>query len=400
MLFDFSLKSSLLFVFFVHGSVFSVLLLVKGIQHHDKPGFWLSLFTLLCTLYITPFMLGYAGWYSKNPYRDILFYIPFQQLLLLPPALYFYCKTLFDKTFSFQKSDLIHFIPALIYLLYSILVFITDKFVLGEYYFYKDGRDKDFSLEYQVAGFISLFFYLILSLRLYTKYKVITYDTVSYADSLTFKWAQRFIIASITLLILRLLFFIINPEWDEFGRKFWYYLAFSVLFYYISISGLINSVRSVISIKNLSARLVPGQDTGISPQMKALPGTTEDDQQPGKKSAIQDIAIWKDKVEHMMLVDKLYENPELAIFHLAAKLDTHSKKISQVINQGFALNFNDYINQHRVKAVIRKIDAGEHSVQTLLSLAYECGFNSKSTFNRAFKRYTSLSPNDYIKKNC
>lgn len=399
MLFDFSLKSSLLFVFFVHGFIFSALLLMKGIQHRDKPGLWLSLFTLLCTLYITPFMLGYAGWYSKNPYRDILFYIPFQQLLLLPPVLYFYCKTLFDKTFAFQKSDLIHFIPAIIYLLFSITVFITDKLVLGEYYFYKDGRDKDFSLEYQVAGFASLFFYLIRSLRLYVKYKTITYNTVSYADSLTFKWAQRFIIAFITLLILRLLFFILNPEWAEFGRKFWYYLVFSILFYYISISGLINSVRSVISIKNLPLEPVPSKNIPNPTKKEALTEMAEDYQQPGQKFEPEDIEIWKDKIDQLMLVDKMYENPELSIFHLAEKLGTHSK-ISQAINQGFGLNFNDYINQHRVKAVIRKLEAGEHSAQTLLGLAYECGFNSKSTFNRAFKRHTSLSPNDYIKKNC
>lgn len=83
MFFDFSLKSSFLFVFFIHGLVFTVLLFIKGIQNNDKPSFWLSLFTILSTLYISPFMLGYAGWYSKDPYKSILFYVPFQQLFLL-----------------------------------------------------------------------------------------------------------------------------------------------------------------------------------------------------------------------------------------------------------------------------------------------------------------------------
>lgn len=63
------------------------------------------------------------------------------------------------------------------------------------------------------------------------------------------------------------------------------------------------------------------------------------------------------------------------------------------------MNFNDFINQYRVKAVIKKMEAGEHTIQTLLGLALEVGFNSKSTFNRAFKRHTSRSPNDYIKEN-
>jgi AraC-like DNA-binding protein len=62
------------------------------------------------------------------------------------------------------------------------------------------------------------------------------------------------------------------------------------------------------------------------------------------------------------------------------------------------LNFNDFVNHHRIKAVLQKIAEGEHTIQTLLSIALECGFNSKSTFNRAFKRATSLSPKEYIEK--
>ncbi|MBB6326571.1 AraC-like DNA-binding protein [Algoriphagus iocasae] len=385
MLFDFNSKSSLLFVFFLHGLIFSCLLLVKGIQSNDKPSYWLSLFTFLCTLYISPFMLGYAGWYTENPYRDILFYIPFQQLLLLPPILYFYCKSLFDRTFTFRKVDYFHFLPAFLYLLYSLSIFLMDKVILKEAYFYEDGRDKDFIFEYQLAGFVSLVLYLILSLKSYKTYRNITYDTISYADSITFKWAQRFLIAFLGLLIFRGLFFILNPEWAEFGRKFWYYLVFSILFYYISLSGYLNSIRSVTSFLE------------TSPDQKRILPPTESSN--SEKVEVQDLEIWKEKIDRLMRIERIYENPELSIFEISQKLDTHSKKISQVINQGYDMNFNDFINQYRVKAVIKKMEAGEHTIQTLLGLALEVGFNSKSTFNRAFKRHTSRSPNDYIKEN-
>jgi hypothetical protein len=212
MLFHFSFKSSFLLIFFFHGLVFAFLLLRKGIINNDKPAFWLSLFAFLSSLYIAPFMLGYAGWYSNDPYRSILFYIPFQQLLLMPPVLYIYCKTLFDKSFVFQKKDGVHFFPALLYLLYTLAIAITDKAVLGYAYFYEDGRDKDFSLWYQLAGFGSLVFYLVKSLKLYKQYRFFTFNTVSYADALTFKWAQRFLIFLLLLVIIRGAFFIINPE--------------------------------------------------------------------------------------------------------------------------------------------------------------------------------------------
>jgi AraC-like DNA-binding protein len=400
MLFSFSLKSSILLIFFLHGIVFSVLLLIKGLQSGNKSSVWLSLFTVLCSLYIAPFMLGYAGWYSQQPYRNILFYIPFQQLFVLAPVLYFYFKTLLDKSFQFSAKEYIHFIPATIYLLYSFAIFLTDKVILNEYYFYANGKDKDFSSWYQIAGLLSLTYYLIKSLKTYYEYKTITYNVVSFADSVMFKWAKRFLIAFLMLIAIRILFFIVNPEWDEFGKKFWYYVCFSILFYYMSISGYTNSVLSATSFKdspiNSEADLKFEAD---NLKETALPLTSPDNEALQEdRNEMPDLDAWKEKIEKLMLVDRMYENPELVISDLSNKLRTHSKKISQVINQGFKMNFNDFVNHHRIRALLQKIEEGEHNIQTLLSLAFESGFNSKSTFNRAFKRATSLNPKEYIEK--
>jgi AraC-like DNA-binding protein len=399
MLFSFGLKSSILLIFFLHGIVFSTLLLIKGLQTENKSSLWLCLFTFLCSFYIAPFMFGYAGWYAQQPYRNILFYIPFQQLFLLPPVLYFYFKTLLDKSFQFSKKDYIHFIPAAIYLIYSIAIFFTDKVILNEYYFYADSKDKDFSTWYQIAGLISLSYYLIESLKTYYKYKTITYNVVSFADAVMFKWAKRFLVAFLLLIAIRIAFFIVNPEWDEFGKKFWYYVCFSILFYYMSISGYTNSILSVTSFKDSPVN----SDTALKFEVDnnietVLPLTNPDNEKLEEKNEIPDFDLWKEKIETLMLVEKMYENPELVIADLSNKLSTHSKKISQLINQGFNMNFNDFVNHYRIKAVIQKIEEGEHTIQTLLSLAFECGFNSKSTFNRAFKRSTSLSPKEYIEK--
>ncbi|MEL6821553.1 MAG: AraC family transcriptional regulator, partial [Calditrichota bacterium] len=83
-------------------------------------------------------MLGHAGWYSTQPYRDIMFYIPFQQVLFLGPLIYFYTQSLLDTSFRFRKKDLLHFVPGILYLIYSLIVLVTDKVILGEYYFYAD----------------------------------------------------------------------------------------------------------------------------------------------------------------------------------------------------------------------------------------------------------------------
>ncbi|MFY7733526.1 MAG: helix-turn-helix domain-containing protein [Bacteroidia bacterium] len=394
MLFSFSLKSSILLIFFFHGIVFSTLLLVKGLQTENKSNLWLSLFTLLCAFYIAPFMFGYAGWYSKQHYKDFLFYVPFQQLFLLPPVLYFYIKTLLDKSFQFSRKAYIHFVPATIYLIYSFIIFIIDKVILNEYYFYSDGKDKDFSLWYQVAGFFSLAFYLIRSIRTYNSYRIMTYNSVSFAESVMFKWAKRFLTAFLMLIILRMLFFMINPEWDEFGKKFWYYVSFSILFYYVSISGYTNSILSATSFKDSTIN----PNTDLKLEADNISETEFTNETKEEKNKVQDLDIWKEKIETLMCNNKMYENPQLVISDISSKLGTHSKKVSQVINQGFNMNFNDFINYYRITYFLQKIQGGEHNIQTFLSIAFECGFNSKSTFNRAFKRATSLNPKEYIEK--
>lgn len=387
MYFNFSDKSSLLLIFFFHGLVFSLLLFKKGFETDNKSDYWLGAFSLLSVLYVAPFMLGYAGWYGRLPYREFLFYAPFQQLLLLPPVLYFYFQRLFDKSFVFRARNLLHFLPALVYNLYVLVIWVADQCVLDEVYFYANGQDKDFDPWYQILGFLSMVYYLVRSLMLYRKYTFLTFNTVSFADTMTFVWAKRFLLAFIALVVIRMLFFVLNPEWDEFGRKFWYYLTFSILFYYITISGYLNSVRSKTSFSDWQ---VTGSDKSRQTKVDIADIKSQNDPLP-------DLDEWKARVEALMLEGKMYENPELTISDLAERLGTHSKRVSQVINQGFGLNFNDFVNKYRVNALIRKFEQGENSLVTFLGLALECGFNSKSTFNRAFKRETGESPKEFIR---
>ncbi len=387
MFFDFSFKSATLLIFFIHGIIFSIILLRKGIQAENRSNIWLAAFIFLCSLYIAPFMFGYAGWYSKKLYREILFFTPFQQLFLLPPVIYFYIKNTLYKSFKSTKKDSVHFIPAIIYLLYSFIILIADKGILDEYYFYANGRDKDFDLWYQIAGFISMIYYLVLSLKMYHHYKKTTYQTVSYADSILFKWIQRFLIAFLLLLVIRLLFFIINPEWGEFGRKYWYYLSFSILFYYISISGLINTAKAIIPFHTSDVFKPEPSDDHEAKKIIEEESTQESEQ----------YEILKSKLKELMITDKVFKNPTLTLFDLAQDLSTTPKMISKVINKGFKMNFNDFINTYRSKEVIQKLELGEANLQTLLGIALDSGFNSKSTFNRAFKKHTLLTPKEFIK---
>ena len=94
--------------------------------------------------------------------------------------------------------------------------------------------------------------------------------------------------------------------------------------------------------------------------------------------------------------NEAYRNPNLTLAELADLSGTHPRAVSRIVNQEFGMNFNDFVNHHRVEAVKLAFARKEHERITLLAIALDCGFNSKTTFNRAFKKSTRLSPRAYL----
>ena len=383
--FGFGQKSSLLLIFFFNGIVFSFLVLKKGIQNNNNANKWLSFLLFLCAMYIAPYMLGYAGWYSRKVTREILYFIPFMQVLLIGPVIFFYTKSLLNSTFKISKKEYYHFIPALIYLVYSLIVFITDKLILDEFYFYADSRDKDMANWYQIAGIISIVYYLIASLKFYKNYKKLVFDKVSFADSILFEWIPNFLIAFLSIVVLRVLLFLLNPEWGNFGNQFWHYIAFSIVVLYVSVNGYANAVKmSFLNDVN-------------SESINVYQESDEDYKTKQDNTNLEEIEFWKDKILHLVENEKVFKNPTLTLSDLSKLLNTNTKNISKSINSGFDMNFNDFINHYRIEAVKEKLHKEEHKTSTLLGIAFDCGFNSKATFNRAFKKSIDLSPKDYLK---
>ena len=95
--------------------------------------------------------------------------------------------------------------------------------------------------------------------------------------------------------------------------------------------------------------------------------------------------------------ESLFKNNDLTLTDLAKRLDVHSNYLSQVINEKEQKNFYNYINSLRINEFIRLASLPESKKYTLLSLAYDCGFNSKSTFNKHFKENTGKTPTAYFK---
>lgn len=413
MYFTFGFHSSLLLIFFFHGLVYTFMLFRRYVKEERSSDMWLALFLLLCCLYIAPWMLGFAGWYDEQPYRDILFYTPFQHLFLLGPVIFFYVQSLLNPSFRFGKKEWVHMLPGILYIAFSITMLVTDKIILKEYFFLADGEDPDFDRWYQYLGFGSMLFYFTISLRYYNIYRKMIVQAISYADVVLFRWVKNFLMAFLCMLILKFVFEVAYfiPAFNKlsYSGSWWDYFSFAIVFYYIAINGYNNIVETKVPFKvnllNYKQALLlaaPAERTTrglpseyIEPVEIIIEEGSTGSNDP-EESAL--FAKWKPLLLELIETGRAYENPELSLTGVARLLKTNPAIISKVINKGFGSNFNDFINQYRIEAVKLKLEAGEQKIQTLLGIAFDCGFNSKATFNRAFKKATGLSPKEWLEK--
>ncbi len=372
-------ESAPLLFLFVQLLIFSGLLFGRGFRQGHRPSRWLAAFVGLAALYLVPWMCGHAKWYVQDGYRDFLFFVPFQQLFLLGPVIYFYVRNLLQPQFRLRLRDGIHFIPAALYLLYSLVVFVVDVLIRDEYYFYADGWDMDLDIWYQVTGLVMLTGYVGFSMVAYNQYRRKIFDEVSYAETVLFGWVRRFLLALLLIVFLRMLFFVVSPEMGDFSVKWWYYFMFGALAYYIGLAGYGQSVSALVGVQ-------VRRNEGVKIERKSEPETEVKEE---KAIELSELAA---RIVALMEGEELYTNPGLTLTDVAQRLETTSKQVSTVVNQSLQLNFNDFVNQYRVEAVKKRIEQGEHHQYTLLSIALDCGFNSKSTFNRVFKKWTGSTP--------
>jgi AraC-like DNA-binding protein len=103
-------------------------------------------------------------------------------------------------------------------------------------------------------------------------------------------------------------------------------------------------------------------------------------------------------ITDLMEKDKLYQETELTLQDLADKLKYPSYQVSQAINEGMKKTFYDLVNNYRVEEAKRLLQDPRNLNYTILSVGFEAGFNSKTTFNTVFKKFTGQTPSDFREK--
>jgi AraC-like DNA-binding protein len=431
MYFQFSLYSSLLLPFFVQGVVFMTLFLVRGWRRGLASDWWLALLLLLNTLPLTQWMLGFAGWYdAHDAHSTFMFYFPFSYWLALGPTFYFYFRSLTNNDFRFGWVEARHFIPVVLYISWRLFVFgydvVWQHWILGAPFTEHFGTKGPLANVSEVAdgtievlGYLSVFACGWLTLRDYQRYRRYLDDNYSNTGPISFQWLRNLMVAVLVGLLVSFFFGLANKVLTPLSYvQVWYsFLATGLLIYYLSIAGLLAPYQPAPALHFQPTSVkeeAPSNDVMPSPRAVAemlepvgLGGnlaqkaSQELPLDAGYSSAEvagapadPDLTRWASKLTHHMQTARPYLNPELTLGELANQLRTNTSLLSRVINTCFGQNFNDYINTYRIAEAERKLQDPLYQHYTLLAVALESGFNSKSTFNRVFKKLKSATPSE------
>lgn len=301
------------------------------------------------------------------PYVILGFPLP----LIHGPFLYFYTAFLTNQYSLLKKYWFWHLIP--ITLGYALLIpFIllphAGKVEVFENY------GKGFELESSIINTLinlSGIFYFLFSLFLLRKHAKFIQNRFSDIEKINLNWL-RYLIYGIGLIWIAVLF----------RNDIIIYSLVSLFIIFLGYFGI--------------------KQVGIFTQN--IPRISSEEESNEKLKAIQTIAhkpIHLDLHQQLLIVmekEKPFLNPELTISELAALLGTHPHTLSQVINSLESKTFYDYINEKRIDEFKKIALLPKNQKFTMLTLAYDCGFNSKTAFYRNFKKSTSQSPTEYLKK--
>ena len=371
----------------LHSILFGLLLWRRGRDEGRYSDFIFAFLLILIGLSGVPFMLG---WFGQNFLWEKWTFLPWDGLnWLIFPTVYCALKALTNDQWRFRwATDKYHVLPYGIYFTYHLILgsygLFDRDFIL---FWWQKETDLGIFLLIDVLSYVQSVVYLVLSWRLYRAYQSWTEDQFSDTTTVAFGWFRNFLLM-FTLTIAAGIVNEIYLRSVAFGYDLMLlsYGADLIMAYYVGVA-----VWGQVRAKSVRFEAVAASDTegGPSPTVSHI-------DTPKNTAPEIDLEAWKKRILIYFEEKKPYFNPDLTLSDLSEQLKTNTSVLSWVINTGFEKNFNDFVNSYRVAAFQEALRHTRNSHLTLLAIAFDCGFNSKTTFNRAFKKCVGQSPSDYL----
>ncbi len=358
-----------LFAFYVLGS--------KDVKL--KSTVYIAVFLILLGLNtVHDFLEYFISPFSANLYMFIL-----MSFFLMPASLYLYTKSSIQPNFKLTIKSVVHLLPFILINLILIPTAYAENL--------KDNpQNSELFVKMQIAFYVIfylvLFFYQILSFRLLHQNKQLYFENYSNTDISRYKYLKTLNIIFTVLFLISLaknilVFNYEGPEADYATNIV--KLSLLVLFCWIIFTGLrapelfIDAAKAQPSVKKL-VKLNAGNST--------------------LNSEAENNELVK-RVNQYMKKEEPFLDASLTLHTLAKETNIPSRELSILINHHLNKHFFDFVNEYRIEKAMELLTNPERKEYTVLEILYEVGFNSKSSFNTAFKKYTGLTPTEYRRRN-
>ncbi|MDG3442233.1 helix-turn-helix domain-containing protein [Nitrospirillum amazonense] len=315
----------------------------------------------VAVLRLMPYVLGFAGFYDAYPW---LSFAPFNFALATGPLLYLYVCRLVTPRLS--RGWFWHFAPAALNLLYTLWAF---SLPLDDKTRWNDAVHARWIDPVQTwAGALSLMLYFLAAARFHAHYGRWLAGAVSNPRERQPPWQRTLLLALGLWLVVTVAFDAVDTlvaplsYYDRFPQ----YLAFAAIVLTLGLEGWRHAGRAY----------PPMGPTGPEPEPPRPRGRDWTETATRWQAAIRREGWWRE--------------PGLTLAEVAQRLGTNETYLSRALNQGLGHTFSALVNGLRVEAVqarLRQAEPGD-----LLSVALDCGFASKASFNRVFRDHTGMSP--------
>ncbi|MFP4846223.1 helix-turn-helix domain-containing protein [Winogradskyella sp. PE311] len=383
---DFNRWSLPLLILVLQGLIFVALLLLRYLKKRNISDLFLGLILLLTCYSQICYTVGFMGWYNEFRTTKINYFL-INIGIALAPMIYLYIKSVTTSNFRFKKMYWLHFALAFTVLLYRFTIYTYDALQDG----FNETQNGYLKIELDEAYVQSIMsyiespfmlIYLAFTFQLFYNYrkKIIQYFSNTY--KLELNWILSFLILFTLAFLYGTIQDIIGSRFIDLGyqQRWWLNLFMAIVTLYVGVKGYFTDTTKLNKL-----------DFTFTPKTISIP----EDANNFEEKSISDTDI--STVKHLMENDKAYLNPELNLSDLALLANMTRGQLSETINSGFNKNFNDFVNSYRVSAFKAMLKENKHEQLSLLGIAQECGFNSKATFNRVFKKLTNYSPTEYLK---
>jgi len=305
------------------------------------------------------------------------------------PLLYLYILSVIYSDFSLKGKHLIHCIPFII----NAVVFIPRYYAVDfdEKWIFLNANDIERMPEVKISYLLihsQIAFYLIASFLAIRKYKNLLLENYSNASMFSHKWMfQLILIIAIESVVagIKNVFMFLHIE-----KVYYYTLLLTAL--------MMLGIVCWLVLKALqSPQLFRGIDSNLQLVRTLIKESNLVDTNPDQSSTKKDAEIQEkiDMLEKFMIDQKLYLDASLTMYDLSKHLNMPVRELSLLINHDLDQHFFDFVNGYRIRQAMEMLRDPDKKEYTVLEILYDVGFNSKSSFNTAFKKLTRLTPTEY-----